>query len=109
MSWLVLGDRVLASVEIAERRRERMVGLIGREGIDGALLLRPARGVHTIGVRFAIDVAYCDAELRVIEIATMKPRRMGLPRRRATQVVEAEAGQFERWGVVPGDELEVRS
>ena len=85
----------------------RMAGLLGRDGIDGALLIRPARSVHTIGMRFPIDVAYCDRELRVVAIRCMVPKRMGLPRLRARCVIEAEAGAFERWGLKVGDRLEI--
>jgi len=43
MPWLVADGRVLASVEIADGVRARAKGLVGRDSIDGALLLRPAR------------------------------------------------------------------
>lgn len=62
MAWLLAtGQRrgtVLASVEVAATRRARRRGLLGRAGIEGALLLAPARCVHTARMRFAIDVAY---------------------------------------------------
>ena len=41
-------------VEVADTRASRRQGLLGREGIEGALLLRPAMAVHTIAMRFAI-------------------------------------------------------
>ena len=34
MAWLVCGDRVIASLEIASSRRERRKGLSGRDGIE---------------------------------------------------------------------------
>ena len=37
----------------------------------------------------------------------MKPWRVGRPRLRARSVVEAEAGNLERWGVTVGTTLEV--
>jgi uncharacterized membrane protein (UPF0127 family) len=109
MPWLVADGRVLASVEIAEAYRTRAKGLLGRNGIDGALLLRPARSVHSFGMRFPIDVAFCDADLYVIDIVALRPHRMTLPRWRARAVIEAEAGAFDRWGVHVGDQVEVRS
>jgi uncharacterized membrane protein (UPF0127 family) len=108
MPWLVSDDRVLASLEVARSSGERRRGLIGRDGIEGALLLRPARSIHTLRMRFPIDVAYCDAELIVIRTATINPNRIGLPVWRARAVIEAEAGSFARWGLRPGDALEVR-
>ncbi len=98
----------MASLEIAETRKTRRQGLLGREGIDGAILLRPARSVHTIRMRFAIDVAHLDDELRVLSITEMPPGRGGRWSRRAAAVLEAEAGSFRRWGVELGMEFEVR-
>lgn len=108
MAWLVAEDRVLATAEMAEDWRSRLVGLIGRDDLDGALVLRPARSVHTLGVRFPIDVAFCDRDLRVLEIVTMRPNRIGRPRPRARVVIEAPRGCFERWHVRPGELLELR-
>ncbi len=79
-----------------------------RDGVEGALWLPRTRAVHTLGMRFAIDVAYCDAEGKVLEIVTMRPWRLGRPRLRARSVVEAEAGCLQRWGVTVGTVLEIR-
>lgn len=108
MPWLVRGDEVLASLEEATDRRARRRGLLGRDDVPGALLLTPARAVHTIGMRFPIDVAFLDADGIVIDLLTMKPNRLGLPRPHARSVVEAEAGAFGRWMLERGDRLEAR-
>ena len=107
-AWLVFGDLVLASLEVAGTRRERSRGLLGRDSFAGALLLRPARSVHTFGMRFPIDVAHLSKDLEVIAITTMVPNRLGMPHLRARCVVEAAAGSFDRWAVVVGDRLEIR-
>ncbi len=99
---------MLASLEVAQTRRARTRGLLGRDGVDGALLLRPARSVHTVGMRFPIDVAFCDGDLRVIRLVTMSRHRVSLPVWRARAVVEAEAGAFARWNLQPGHQLEVK-
>ena len=109
MPWLVAGDRVVASVEVAESHRARRRGLLGRDGVDGALVLEPARSVHTVGMRFPIDVAYVDRDGTVLAVVTMAPGRLGRPRFRARCVVEAEAGQLDRWGIEPGVRVEVRA
>ena len=108
MAWLLKEDRVLAHVEVAESFKARLKGLIGRKDLEGAILLRPARSVHTVGMRFPIDVAYCDRDMRVIALVTMRPLRIGRPRPKAHAVVEARAGAFERWGLEAGDTLEVK-
>ena len=107
--WLCHDDgRVLASVEMATTAGARRVGLIGRSGIDGALFLAPAFAVHTLGVRVPIDVAYLSKDFVVLQLATMRPRRIGRPRFRARAVIEAEAGAFERWGLKRGDKVDIR-
>jgi hypothetical protein len=99
---------VLATLEVADSFADRVRGLLGRDGIDGALLLHPARSVHTLGMRFPIDVAFCDPDLVVITTRCLERHRVCLPRVRARSVVEAEAGAFERWHLRVGDQLEIK-
>jgi hypothetical protein len=108
MAWLVCNTRVLASAEVADTKATRSKGLLGRDGIDGAIVLRPCRQIHTIGMRFPLDVAFLDADGEVIRIVRMRRHRLGLPVFRARTVIEAEAGAFGRWGLHVGDVIEVR-
>ena len=95
-----------SDIEVASTRRARRRGLLGRDGIEGALLLTPARAVHTFGMRFDLDVAYLDGSGRVLELRRMRRNRLGLPRLRARSVLEAEAGTFAGWGLRVGDVVE---
>ena len=63
-AWLLREGEVLAALEVTESREERMVGLLNRDGIDGAILIRPARSVHSVGMAFSLDVAFCTKDLR---------------------------------------------
>jgi uncharacterized membrane protein (UPF0127 family) len=108
MAWLVSEAHVLASAEVADGRRARNRGLLGRDGIDGALVLPRTRWVHTVGMRFALDVAYLDEDGVVVKTCHMRRHRVGLPVPRARTVVEAEAGAFDRWGLTVGRRLEIR-
>ncbi|MBL1099106.1 DUF192 domain-containing protein [Streptomyces coffeae] len=92
---------------IAASWRARSRGLLGRDGLTGAMLLTPASGVHTFRMRFAIDVAYLDRRLTVLAVHTLRPGRLGRPRLRARHVLEAEAGAMERWGLRPGARVAV--
>ncbi|SBV03899.1 hypothetical protein YW5DRAFT_02328 [Streptomyces sp. Ncost-T6T-1] len=96
-------------LRIAASYRARTKGLLGRDGIEGAMMLTPCGSVHTFRMRFPIDVAYLDRKFRVLAVTTMKPGRLGLPRLRARHVVEAEAGAMERWGVRPGVRLKLQA
>ena len=108
MAWLVTDGKVLASAEVANGRRDRARGLIGRDGHEGAMILPRCRWVHTIGMRFALDVAYLDADGIVLKTVRMNRHRIGLPVAKAKTVVEAEAGAFARWGLQVGDVVELR-
>ena len=107
--WLVCDGHVLASATRADTARERGRGLLGRDGIDGAIVLTQTRWVHSIGMRLDIDVAYLGDDGRVVKTAHLRRNRLPAPVRHATTVVEAEAGSFERWGLRTGDVIEVRT
>jgi uncharacterized membrane protein (UPF0127 family) len=108
MAWLLRDDEVLAALEVATSRRDRMRGLLGRDGIDGALLIRPGKSVHSFGMRFSLDVAFCDRSLVVLRTVTLPPNRLTRISLRCCSIIEAEEGAFERWKLRPGDQLEVR-
>ncbi|AVZ75051.1 hypothetical protein SLUN_25560 [Streptomyces lunaelactis] len=94
-------------VEIAASYGARRRGLLGRDGIEGAILLTPCNSVHTFRMRFSIDVAYLNRGLRIVDVHTMKPGRFGRPRLRARHVLEAEAGAMAAWGLRPGVRLAI--
>ena len=100
-------DAVAVPLEIATSYRARTKGLLGRDSVDGAMLLSPANSVHTFRMRMPIDVAYLDRDLTVIAVHTMKPWRLGLPRLRSRHVLESEAGAMAGWGVRVGARVEV--
>jgi uncharacterized membrane protein (UPF0127 family) len=106
--WLVSKGAVVAAAERAVTHRERGRGLLGRDGVEGAMVLDHTRWVHTIGMRFPIDVAHVRTDGTVERIVHLRPNRIGPWVRAADWVVEAEAGAFERWGLHTGDVLEVR-
>jgi uncharacterized membrane protein (UPF0127 family) len=97
---------VLASLEVADTRAARRKGLLGRDGLEGALLLVPARSVHSLGMRFPLDVAWCDRDLRVLRVARLPRHRITRSVLRAHAVLEAEAGSFAHWNLTVGDQLE---
>lgn len=94
----------LAGIAVADTPRARMKGLLGRRSLapDEGLLLRPAGSVHTAFMRFAIDVVFLDAELRVLCVAAnVRPWRM-VAQRGAKAVLELPAGGAERSGLERG-------
>lgn len=102
---LVVDGRAVAPVEMAVTRRARNRGLLGRDGIDGALWIAPAKQVHTFRMRFAIDTAHLDRDGRVLHVATLPPGRLGRWVWRTRAVVEAGAGSFAAWGLRHGSRV----
>ncbi|MCH5672920.1 DUF192 domain-containing protein [Streptomyces gilvus] len=101
------GAAIVLPLEIASSYRARTKGLLGRDSVDGVLLLSPANSIHTFRMRLPIDVAYLDRRLTVIAVRTMKPGRLGLPRLRSRHVLEAEAGAMVGWGIRAGVQVDV--
>lgn len=95
----------VAPVEVAHSFAERSRGLLGRDGIDGAMWIEPASSVHTVGMRFAIDVAFLDRRGHVLRTVTMAPNRLTRVVVRSRVVVEAEHGSFAAWGLGPGSQV----
>ena len=108
MPWLVRGDEVLAAAEVAVTRRQRRRGLLGRSDLEGVFVVRPCRQVHTFGMRFPIDVAFCDRDGFVLHRTTLAPGRCSKPVWRAYFAIEAPEGSFDRWNLRLGDVVEVR-
>lgn len=105
--WLVKGETVLASACIASTRAERRRGLLGRDRVDGVMVL-PVGSVHTFGMKMSIDVAFCDADCNVLRVSTLAPWRIAVCKG-ARKVIEAEPGAFATWGVTAGSRLQIRT
>jgi uncharacterized membrane protein (UPF0127 family) len=99
-------NRILADrVGVADTRATRAVGLLSREGLEPgeALWIVPSRGVHTCGMRFAIDVLALDQAGTVIDlVSNLKPWRLRLPRRGTAGVLELPAGTLAASGTAVG-------
>jgi uncharacterized membrane protein (UPF0127 family) len=104
----VIGDRV----EVADTSLSRMVGLLGRRGLNagGGLWILPSSGVHTLGMMFSIDVIGLDKELRVVKLwPRLVPFRVTSVSLKVRSVVELEAGRIEACQVGLGDLFQISS
>ena len=101
-------DTVIARrVHHAATAKQRARGLLGRPQMerDEAMLFEPAHQVHTIFMRYAIDVAFCDENLTVLHtVLTLPPWRITRWVRGSRYVVEMPAGSPIAT-LSPGDEL----
>lgn len=95
------GELVAARVAVASTRVARARGLLGHAGLgDGeGLWIVPCRGVHTCGMRFAIDLVALDEDGVVIDrVTALRPWRIRLPRRGVVGVLELAAGALDQSG-----------
>ena len=106
--WLMRGLSIIDAAEVPATRGARRKGLLGRSGVEGAFVIQPCKQVHTVGMKFAIDVAFCDRSGLVIHTATMRPGRVSRVVFSSALAIEAEAGSFKAWGLAIGDVIEVR-
>src|SRR3954463_12528170 len=74
----------------ADSFRSRLLGLaFRREPPHGQALLIPrCRSVHTVGMRFPLDIAFLDERAAVVRLERSVPARRFLSCRRASAVLE---------------------
>jgi len=97
---------IVERVTIASSYWSRFWGLMGRRTLaeDEGLLIEPCSSIHTMFMRFTIDVVFLDKERRVVKVATVPPFRAALGGG-GHAVLELPAGTAERNGVEVGDAL----
>jgi uncharacterized membrane protein (UPF0127 family) len=97
---------VVEQLLTAETAIERMRGLLGRKELprDTGLLIRPCRSIHMWFMRFPIDAAFLDADLRVLRITrSLRPWRLAIAPGKTHCVLETAAGVLD--GLQAGDRL----
>lgn len=89
----VLGHEVV----VADSYLSRLLGLalLSRERVPRGLLLPGCRSVHTLGMRFAIDVVFLDADGRVLRLEPALPPGRFVAERRAHAVLELQSGAVQ--------------
>lgn len=100
------------SLEVAETHWSRFWGLMLKPEAafrtGQGLWIRPSRGVHTLAMRFPIDVVYLDQGKRVVHLEEqLRPWRVAPVRLQAASVLELPANTLAPSGTMLGDELEI--
>jgi uncharacterized membrane protein (UPF0127 family) len=104
---VLLGERI----SVAETSWSRMVGLLGKSGLEpgAGLLIVPSQAIHTVAMRFTIDVVFVDRNWRVIHLRPeMAPFRVTGLHWKASFVLELPAGVIARTSTGIGDQLALR-
>lgn len=97
-----------AEVAIADTHWSRLRGLIGVSQNDFSngrgLWIRPCHGVHTVAMRFPIDVLYLDRAGRVVHLEhDLPPWRFSRVLTRAASVLELPSHTLSGTGTALGD------
>ncbi len=97
-------------VRVADNFLTRLVGLLKRShlGPEEALWLMPSKGIHTIGMKFPIDVVFLSRDFHVLGlISDMLPNRISGVHFRGFSVVELPAGTIKKSQTGVGDQFEI--
>jgi len=98
---------------VAETHWSRLRGLLGASESDFrngcGLWIRPCRGVHTLAMRFPIDVVYLDRVGTVVHLERdLRPWRFAPVRMQAASVLELPRNTVTSTGTTVGDRIEIK-
>jgi uncharacterized membrane protein (UPF0127 family) len=90
----------------------RLRGLMGMDAakfpVGDGLWIVPSRGVHTLAMKFPIDVLYLDANQTVVHVEqNLKPWRVARVSIRTASVLELPGNTLRSSGTAVGDEIEI--
>jgi uncharacterized protein len=99
-------------LRIADTHWARLVGLLRTEGsaflCGQGLWIVPCRGVHTVAMRYPVDVIYLDTENTVVHVEeNVKPWRLTPLRTDAQTVLELPSHMAWNTGTSIGDSIEI--
>jgi uncharacterized membrane protein (UPF0127 family) len=100
------------SLALADTHWTRLRGLVGASpgdfGNGCGLWIVPCRGVHTLAMRFPIDVVYLDRSQTVIYVEKgLQPWRFAPVRLQAASVLELPCRTVTGTGTALGDKIEI--
>ena len=98
---------------LAHTHWSRLRGLLGTSpddfGNNCGLWIRPCRGVHTLAMRFPIDVVYLDRAGTVVHLEhNLQPWRFSPIRMQAASVLELPSHTVARTETALGDSIEIK-
>lgn len=99
---------VAKSVVKADSFATRLFGLLGHRSLSNtiALWIKPCKSVHTLGMRFPLDIVFVDASLKVIGLSANTPAwRIRVGPRGTRSVIELSAGRATACGLRVNDQL----
>jgi uncharacterized membrane protein (UPF0127 family) len=101
---------VIGEISVADSSLTRFLGLMGRKGLPAGegLWIKPSSGVHTMWMRFTIDVVALDKHRKVCALwPQLKPWRISPVSFKVASVVELAPGAIGQLGIEVGDQFEM--
>jgi len=98
---------VYRNVRHAKHFLARLRGLLGRPPlkVGEGILLSPCGRIHTLGMRYRLDIIHLDKSGRVLKcVEGLKPNRYSASGK-ARHTLEVREGSIERNGIKVGDHL----
>ena len=89
------GRWIARRVRVARTFTQRLRGLLGTRALESeeGLMLSPGGSVHTFGMRYRIDVAFLDRQLKILRLTSqLCPWRICRAPARTRHVLELPAG-----------------
>lgn len=105
------GRVVIPQIECAESLLARGLGLMGRKSLEEetGFWIEPCKGVHTLGMRFALDVVYLKSDGEVLHLLEgVPPWRLCPFVWKARAVLELPAGAVSRHGIRLGSHYHLK-
>ena len=102
------GTVLATEADVADTSRKRNVGLLKHKSLPAGqgLWIVPCEGIHTFGMKFAIDVVFLDRKKKVLKVRPDMGRRRISLCLLAHSVLELPAGTALAAAVQKGDQLE---
>ncbi len=111
---VITGQELANEVKVADSFFSRLIGLLNRKELEESegLILTKTKQIHTIGMRFPIDVVYLQRKnnklLEVIAIEeNLLPNQIGKKVKGANIVLELPAKKLKKIPLQAGDLLEI--
>jgi len=107
---LTKGNVIASRLDVADTFDTRRRGLLGRTSLQPGegMRLIPCRSVHTMGMKFAIDIVFLDKDLRVAAVRpNVEPGCWAASCLKAHSTLELPAGTIAAKRIEVGDTLQV--
>jgi uncharacterized membrane protein (UPF0127 family) len=103
------GTLIGETIEVAESASQKVKGLLGRPGLDDGhgMLFKGAGSLHTLFMRFPIDVIYTDREGKVVKaVKAVRPFKLVTAPLRCHYALELPSGAILASRTEVGDYLD---